>query len=99
MERKPQGAAMKTLTRADVARAVERAARARRIAGEEERVLRVRLGASVPPDHVLERADGGNPKAREQIEAIQADLFRKLFATAGEVSTKEKIVRALKKQK
>jgi len=99
MERKPQGSAVKTVTRADVAREIERASRSRRVAGEQERVLRMRTGSSVPPDHVLERADGGNPKARERVEAIQAELFRKLFATAGDLTAKEKIVRALKSKK
>lgn len=96
MPSKPKGSAAATLTRAEIARELSRS---RSITPQEEHILRMRSGANVPRTHVLERADGGNPTAKEAVDRIQAALFRQLFQEdLGDGSTKSKIVRALKKK-
>lgn len=101
MDRKAKGSAVGTLSQAEIAQGLSVLSRSGTIHREEENILRMRNGAKVPTTHVLERADGGNPRARAKIDEIQAALFRRLFEeTPGSgTAAKDKIVRSLKSKR
>ena len=90
------------------AQAVLRRGPARELAAEEERVMRMRLGASLPRHQVLERAGRGHTDAEIELLAYEIEAFLKLrerrarparpAAVAAPSRAKEKIVRALRKK-
>jgi hypothetical protein len=103
--RKP-GAAVVT---EDAAQAALRRTPTRDLSSEEEKVMRMRLGASPPAAAPLERAGQGLTDVEIEVMAYEIEAFMRLRALrAGGVAqrapapvpsrTKEKIVRALRKK-
>ncbi len=95
------------------AQAVLRRGGARELAPEEEKVMRMRLGASPPRTAPLERAAEGDAELEIELLAYEIEAFMKLRArreadaapspAAARAAprpsrTKEKIVRALRKK-
>lgn len=80
---------------------------ARQLSAREEKALRMRSGASLDRNEVLQRRGQDNPEARAELMALEIELKRKLLARSGAqavapaVRTKEKdkIIRALRRLK
>jgi len=90
------------------AHAALRRAPAKELSPEEEKVMRMRLGASPPRAAPLERAGEGHPDLEIELQAAEIEAYMKWRALAdvagGTVAaplpsrTKEKIVRALRRK-
>jgi hypothetical protein len=92
------------------AQAVLRRGAARELAAEEERVMRMRLGASPPRTAPLERAVEGPSDLEIEVLAAEIEAYMRWKArqdgdeppaprlTAAPSRTKEKIVRALRRK-
>ena len=84
-------------------------AKAKTVASEDEKVLRMRYGATVQKDAPLARHGEGNTELQDELLLMEMELLRayrlhqKQMATAQRVQprqsrTKDKIVRALRKK-
>jgi hypothetical protein len=93
------------------AQAVLRRGATRELSPDEEKVMRMRLGASPPPGALLERAGEGLTDVEIEVLAYEIEAFMKLRALREREAerrtrapapppsrTKEKIVRALRKK-
>jgi hypothetical protein len=91
------------------AQAVLRRGAARELSPEEEKVMRMRLGAAPPPGEALQRAGRGLADAEIELLAYEVDAYLKLRQrraalepghrpTPAASRAKEKIIRALRKK-
>ncbi len=90
------------------AQAVLRRGRAPDLAPDEEKVMRMRLGASLPAGEALERVGQGFSDTEIELLSYEIEAYLKLGGHAGPSSSrraapapsrvKEKIVRALRKK-
>lgn len=86
------------------AQAVLRRGAARRLSPEEEKLLRMRLGASPPRTEALQRVGQGVVDTEIELLAREIEAFLKLkrrrpgAAAPGPSRAKERIIRALRKK-
>jgi hypothetical protein len=82
-------------------------AKAKTIASEDEKILRMRYGATVQTDAPLARQAEGNTELQDELLLMEMELLRAFRQHQKEVAartaarpsrTKEKIVRALRKK-
>ena len=92
----------KTVTAVEVTTALPRA---RHVAAEEERVLRMRYGARTTKAEPLARHGEDNPDLASELLLIEMDLFRQMKARMAQAKvvpiqsrTKDKIIRALRRR-
>jgi hypothetical protein len=78
---------------------------ARDLESEEEKAMRMRLGAALPRAAALERKAPAGSEAALELLALEGEILQKLRARAGlpravprDSRVKEKIVRALRKK-
>jgi hypothetical protein len=106
MVMKRKGAAVAT---EGAAQSVLRRGAARELTAEEERVMRMRLGASPPRAAPLERAAEGSSDLEIELRAAEIEAWLRWKELGGQRSarpaaaalpsrTKEKIIRALRKK-
>jgi hypothetical protein len=105
MHPKKTGAAA-VVTEAGVQAALRRGP-ARELAADEEKAMRMRLGASLGPTHVLERVGQELDDAQIELLAFEIEAYLKLKERAraraepapAPSRAKEKIIRALRRKK
>ena len=92
----------KTVTAVEVTSALPRA---RQVAAEEERVLRMRYGARTGTAEPLARHGEDNEELASELLLIEMDLFRQMKARQASAKvvpiasrTKDKIIRALRRR-